>query len=255
MYYYLSKILAPLLSISNFLFLLIIIFILLNLKYKKKVFKLLLTNSILLIFFISFFPVGLFGLKILERDYYDQTLITKIDNIIVLGSSENFAATIKTNKTNLHNSSERLISTIKLSNDFPNAKIYFIGGDGQLIKSDSVDEVYVAKKFFTDINFNLTKVTFVGDTRNTIENIQAIKELNISNQSNILITSASHMKRVTLISEYFNVNFIPYAVDYRSISSRSFLNNLQKFDVTRNLSNFNKFINEIIGVIAFKLFY
>ena len=122
-------------------------------------------------------------------------------------------------------------------------------------KSNIVDEVYVAKKFFTDINFNLSKVTFIGETRNTIENIQALKQLNISNQSNILITSASHMKRVILISKYFNINFTPYAVDYRSISPKSFLNNLQKFDVTRNLSNFNKFINEIIGIIAFKLFY
>lgn len=231
------------------------ILILLNFKYKKKVFKLILMISISLFFFISFFPVGLFGLKILERDYYDQSLITKIDNIIVLGSSENLAATIKTNKTNLHNSSERLISTVKLSNDFPNAKIYFIGGDGQLIKSDTVDEVYVAKKFFADINFNLSNATFIANTRNTIENIQAIRELNISNQSNILITSASHMKRVILISEYFDVDFVPYAVDYRSISSKSFLNNLQNFDVSRNLSNFNKFISEIIGVIAFKLFY
>ena len=255
MYYYISKILAPLLNISNFLFLLIIILHLLNFKFKKKFFKLILTISLFLFIFISFLPVGSLGLKLLERDYYDQTPINKIDNIIVLGFSDNFESTIKTNKTNFHNSPNRLISAIKLSYDFPNAKIYFIGGDGNLSKSDSVDELYIAKKFFNDINFNLTKVIFVGDTRNTIENIQAIKKLNISNQSNILITSAFHMKRVILISKHFDVEFIPYAVDYKSISSKSFLNNLHRFDVTRNLSNFNKFINEIIGVIAFKLFY
>ena len=194
------------------------------------------------------------GLKYLEKDYYNQKEYANVDNIFVLGAAENLSATKETNKINLYDSSERLFSAIKLSLENPNAKIFFIGGNNNIIQS-SVDETIVAKEFFKDIGFDYNKITFISDTRNTIENIKAIKNLNIVNQSNILITSAFHMKRSLIISDHFEINLIPYAVDFRSTSNPKFINRIQKFDVTRNLSKFNIFANEIIGIFVFKLFY
>jgi len=123
-----------------------------------------------------------------------------------------------------------------------------------LIKND-IDETDVAESFFKDINFNYDKIIFIDDTRNTIENLIALKKYNLSNQVNVLITSAFHMKRVELISKKFELNLIPYAVDFRSITVSSFLNYFQRFSLASNLAQFDLFVREIIGIFAFKIFF
>ena len=100
-------------------------------------------------------------------------------------------------------------------------------------------------------------------TRNTIENLQAFKNQNINNKFNILVTSAYHMKRSMLIAKKFNIDVVPYAVDFRMTAylselkedKLSILNRIIGFSILSNLTNFNIFFREIIGILAFKLFY
>ena len=201
---------------------------------------------------IAFLPFGKFGLKYLEKDYINQTNIKNIKNIIVLSGSEDLVSTMKTNKVNLSGASERLITSIKLANQFENSKIYYVGGNGYIYKNN-LSEVTVAKKFYLDLNFDLNKIYFIGNTRNTIENIIEIKKLKIDDSISILITSAFHMKRTMMISEKFKLKFIPYAVDFRSISNQSVLNRYQRYSISSNLRDFDLFIKEIIGILAFKI--
>ena len=254
MYFYFSKILAPFLNPTNVIVILIIFFYFFSKKYKLKNLKKI--NKILLsiIFFIAFFPIGNFGIKFLELKYINQEKINNIDNIIVLAGSENILTTKITNKTNLGDGSERLISVVNLSNKYPNANIYFLGGDGHLIKNN-IDETDVARSFFKDVNFNYDKIIFIDDTRNTIENLESLKKYSLIKQVNVIITSAFHMKRVELISKKIGLNLIPYAVDFRSISTSNFLNYFQTFSLTNNLAKFDLFVREIIGIIAFKIFF
>ena len=135
----------------------------------------------------------------------------------------------------------------------PDAKIYFLGGQGFMVKTD-INESNVAKSFFSDVGFNTDRIYFVDDTRNTIENLRKITDLNISNKSNILITSAFHMKRVLIISSKFKLDLIPYAVDFRSINNDNLLNNYQNFKISDNLFNFDLFIRELLGIIYLKIF-
>ena len=253
MYFYFSKFLAPLLNLTNLLFILLIIFYLTNLK-KKIIFKLFSNLTLILLLLISFFPLGKFGLKYLEKDYISQDKIYKIDNIVVLAGSESIFSTQITNKLTLNDGSERLILSAKLASDYPKSKIYFLGGDGRLVKG-KMNEADVAKIFFSNINFDLNKIIFIDNTRNTIENLKAFKKISSLNQSNILITSAFHMKRSMLIANKLNINIKPYAVDFRSLDGLSFLNYYQKFSIADNLQFFNTFFREIVGIIAFKLFY
>ena len=201
---------------------------------------------------IAFLPFGKFGLKYLEKDYINQADIKDIKNIIVLSGSEDLVSTMKTNKVNLSGASERLITSIKLANQFENSKIYYVGGNGYIYKNN-LSEVTVAKKFYLDLNFDLNKIYFIGNTRNTIENIIEIKKLKIDDSISILITSAFHMKRTMMISEKFKLKFIPYAVDFRSISNQSVLNRYQRYSISSNLRDFDLFIKEIIGILAFKI--
>ena len=253
MYYYSSKILAPFLNLTNLLFFILIIFILINFK---KIFKhkKIIGFVLFLLIIISFFPVGKWGLKYLERDYFVQEKISNIDNIIVLSGSEDLISTNITKKLNLSESSERLIASVELADKYPSSIIYHLGGNAYLKKID-INENEVAKLFYKNIGFDLNRVKFIGNSRNTIENLNSIKNDSIFKKSNLIVTSAFHMKRVTLIAEKFNISFTPYAVDFRSLNYSSFLNYYQMFNISNNWSLFNIFFKEIIGILVFKMVY
>ena len=252
MYFYLSKLLAPLLNPTNLLFIFLIFFYLFNLKPKIK-FKLFSNIVLILLLLLSFFPLGNLGLRYLEKDYILQDKVYNVDNIIVLAGSENITSTEITKKLTLNNGSERLIISAKLALDNPDSKIYFLGGDGRLVNS-KFNEADVAKIFYSNIHFDLNRVIFIDNTRNTIENLKAFKKINTQNQSNILITSAFHMKRSMLIAKELDLNIKPFGVDFRSVNNFNILNYYQKFNIAENWQSFNIFLREIIGILAFKLF-
>ena len=236
MYFYLSKILAPLLNPTNFLFLaLIILFLIYYINKKKIIFKLL-TIIIFLLSTISFLPIGNFGLKYLEKDFSNKESYQNIDNIVVLSGSD-----------------YRLLASIKLGNKYKNTKIYYVGGNAYLIKSDINDEINKAKKIYEELNFDMTRVNFVGQSRNTIENFKEIEKLNLIDSKTVLITSAYHMKRSMIIAKDSGLKLMPYVVDSKTNHHSSLINIYQDFNISRNLANFNLFFREIIGIIVFKL--
>ena len=253
MYFYLSKLVAPLLNPTNLLFILLIIFYLANLKTKFR-FKFFLNIILTLLLLISFFPLGNSGLKYLEKDFIIRDKLYKVDNIVVLAGSENIASTKIIKELSLNSGAERLIVSVKLALDYPNSKIYYLGGDGYLVKN-KIDEVDMTKIFYSNIHFDLNRVNFIDNTRNTIENLKAFKKINTLNQSNILITSAFHMKRSMLIAKELNLSIQPYAVDFRSVNNFNILNYYQRLSIADNWQSFNIFFKEIIGIMAFKLFY
>lgn len=254
MYFYLSKILAPFLNLTNLIFLFIILGYLLNFFYPKKKIKIFIILNIILLLVISILPIGNFGLKYLERDYLVQQELNNIDNIIILAGSENIYLTHNTKKLNLNNGSERLIASIKLANENSNAKIYFLGGDGNLQKY-KIDETTVAKKFYNDVAFETIRINFINNTRNTIENLTELKKIADLDKNNVLITSAFHMKRAMLIAKQLNITLTPYAVDFRHGDHFSFINFYQNFGISGNLRTADLFFREFIGILAFKLFY
>ena len=254
MYFYLSKILAPLLNLTNFLFFFLILGSLFNFFYPQKKIKIFVILNIILLLVISILPIGKFGLKYLEKDYLVQQELNNIDNIIILAGSENIYLTHNTKKLNLNNSSERLIASIKLANENINAKIYFLGGDGNL-KKHKIDETIVAKNFYNDVAFETIRVKFISNTRNTIENLMELKKIGDLDKNNVLITSAFHMKRSMLIAKQLNIKLTPYAVDFRSGDYFSFINFYQYFSISNNLRSADLFFREFIGILAFKLFY
>ena len=213
-------------------------------------------KSLIIILFlvISFFPVGNIGLKYLEKKFINQPQIFHIDNIIVLAGSENLQLTKNTKKLNLNSGSERLIASVKLANKYKNSKIYFLGGDGNLIKN-SIDETIVAKQFYKDINFDLNRIYFVNNTRNTYENLEEFKKIVDNDEQNILITSAFHMPRSLSIAKKLNIKLFPYAVDFRADNFYSLINYYQTFSISKNLSSFDIFFRELLGILAVKLIY
>ena len=254
MYFCLSKITAPFLNITNILILIIILLVFFcNISSRKKI-NFVKNFIVILFFFISFLPIGNFGLKYLEYNFLNQKKLIYVDNIIILAGSENINHTKITSKTNLNDGSERLIASVKLGLENTNSNIFFLGGDGNLIKND-YDETDVAKKFYSDVGFDVSRVKFIKNTRNTIENLQKFKIHANNKKINVLITSAFHMKRAMMIAKKLDIDLIPYAVDFRSINDLSPINYYQRFKAAENIRAFDIFFRELLGIVAFKLFY
>ncbi len=238
----------------NFLIIILIFLYLINKKKNILVIYKINKLIILILFIIGIFPIGNIGLKNLEKDYLIQPEIDKIENIIILGGTFRTHNSFVLDKIELSNQSERLITSIKLFIKHPNSKIYFVGGDANLV-SQNKNEIDLAKIFFNEMDLDLNRIEFIPNSRNTIESFKSLNNLNIKDKKNILITSAFHMKRSMLISKKYNFNLIPYAVDFRSISTPGALNKYQYFDIVSNLGKFNLFFREILGIVAFKFFY
>jgi uncharacterized SAM-binding protein YcdF (DUF218 family) len=262
LYFFFSKILAPFLNLINLLLISLLLIFLINFKFKNKLITDLRNVMMILFFFLVFFPIGKLGLTYLEKDFFYQKKLNKVDNILVLAGPENASRTEISNKLNIGDGSERLIASIKLAREFKNSKIVFLGGDGKLIKK-KFNEVSVAKLFYQDVGFDLNRIIFIDNTRNTVENLKSFKDLFGNDQSNVLITSAFHMKRSIMIANKFNLKLIPYAVDFRSNLNTfvekkkefSILNYIQTFNVLNNLNSFNIFFRELLGILAFKIFF
>ena len=256
MYFFLSKILAPFLNLTNLLIFILIASYFLKKFFFKKIIKSINYLTIFLLIIFSFFPIGKNLINTLEKKHLISKIPNNYEYIAVLAGSEDAYTTSITNKVSLDSSVERLIASVKLANEIDKSKIIFVGGSGYL-KEHPLDEADVARIFFADINFNLDRVIFINDTKNTIENLKKLKKLNIEHRDNlILITSAFHMDRVLLISKKLNLNIIPYAVDFRSYSGSGkdgFINYYQRFSLVSNLQALNLYFRELLGIIAVKI--
>ena len=236
MYYYLSKFLGPLLNPTNFLFIILIILFILYSISKRKIILGTLNINIFLIIIVAFLPTGSLGLKYLEKDFINKKEYKNIKNILVLSGAD-----------------ERIIASISLAYQYPDAKVYYVGGNAYLVKNNDNHDPSIAKKFYNDLNFDMDRVNFIGKSRNTIENFKEIKELNLKYTETVLITSAYHMKRSMMIAEKQGVKVLPYPVNPIKRSKTPLLNSYQVFDLANNLSKFNTFFREILGIIAFKI--
>ena len=203
---------------------------------KRKIILKILSLNIFLIIIVAFFPTGSLGLKYLEKDFIIKKEYKNIKNILVLSGAD-----------------ERIIASISLAYQYPDAKVYYVGGNAYLIKNNDNDDPTIAKKFYNDLNFDMDRVNFIGKSRNTIENFKEIKELNLKYSETVLITSAYHMKRSMMIAEKQGVKVLPYPVNPIKRSKTPLLNSYQVFDLSNNLSKFNTFFREILGIIAFKI--
>ena len=254
MYNFLSQLLNPFLVFSNLITIVFLIFFLLHLIFKKKILKYINNIIIFILLIFCFIPIGYYSLYYLEKDFINQKKIESIDNIIILSGSEKPSLTFLTQKINLNDGSERLIEAVRLTKNNKNANILFLGGASEY--NNDFNESNVAKQFFENINFDMKKVRFFPNSSNTIENLKDLIKIIDNNENNVVITSAFHMKRTKIISEELGINIVPFAVDHRSIliNDSSMFNIYNDFDIGKNISMFNIFFREMMGILAVKIF-
>jgi len=239
LYFYISKIVSPLIIPSNILIFLLIIFFYIGF-IKKKFFVRKFFIFIFVIFsIISVFPIGNNLIYFfLEKKFYKPEIPSKIDYIFVPSGS------IK-----------RTIFALNFLNNLniKDVKIIFSSGIPYLDKNNSKDsEAILVKSLISSSKISTENIIFLPNARNTFENFKRLNEFLIKKnktQSKILlITDAFHMKRSLMMAKKFNLNISSLPSNYiTKKDSVGLISFYQNISVVNNLRNFDTFIKELIS--------
>ena len=240
LYFFISKIVTPLIIPSNILiFLLIISFYIGFIKNKFFVRKFFI--SIFVIFsIISLFPIGNNLIYFfLEKKFYNPEIPDKIDYIFVPSGS------IKRTITALN-----FLNNLNLKG----VKIIFSSGIPYLDKNNSKDnEASLVNSLISSSKISSENIIFLPNARNTFENFKRLDEFlikkNIEQSKILLITDAYHMKRSLMIAKKFNINISGLPSNY--VTKKDFvglINSYQNISIVKNLREFDIFIKELISI-------
>lgn len=252
LFFYISKLVWLLISPDSFLLILIILSLLFLYMGRLQLVKVCLTITSSLLLVIAFFPVGEWLLYTLESHFQTSPVLPeKIDGIIVLSGAEDAVLSSLWEQVELNGAAERDLMFLALAKKHPEAKLVFSGGSGSLTMQEHKG-ADVAKKLFKQLGFDVAKIIFERESRNTYENIILSKKIiqPDKNQNWVLITTGWHMPRSVGIACKANWAVIPYPVDHAT--KKGDLLRID-FDLLANLNTLNTGIKEWLGLFAYYL--
>jgi uncharacterized SAM-binding protein YcdF (DUF218 family) len=212
-----SKILSPLADPRSVAFLVLVLGVLLLWTPWRRFGRLLATLAVLGAAVCIALPVGEWLLKPIEQRFSRPvTMPEKVDGIIVLGGD--FDAKLATERGPLspgRNGAPRLMAAAELARFYPDAKVVFAGGSGNLFDQE-IREADIAAKILLAMGVDLSRVVFERDSRNTYENALNAFRLVLPkpDETWVLVTSASHMPRAIGCFRRIDWTVVPYPVDY-----------------------------------------
>ena len=243
-YFTISKLLTPLVLISNFLVGSLVISFYFGVLKNKIFFKKIFIILFVIFFVISVFPMGkLLTYYFLEKNFYKQIVPKNINFIFVPSGSQ-----------------ERLISAIDIKNKYKleDVKILYSSGNPYLDKKNSIDqERLIINTIIENSKINPSDIIFLPEARNTFENIIRLNDyllqIDKKNSKILLISQAFHLKRCLIISKKYNLNISGYASSYLTKNfSTGIVNSYQKACVTCNLSYIDRFFKESLSILFAK---
>lgn len=256
MFFYISKYFWIIAAPLNFLALCLLIGCLLILAKKTHALaKRLIAISVISFLILGFVPIGKNLLVFLEtrHDIPSNQNISNMEGIIILGGCIHPKMSDHYKYPVIIDSCERITQGLTLLNTYPNKKLIFTGGSGQ-VSSQNFKEADIAKMLFSNLNINMETIYFENQSKNTFENALLTKELlNKNQQLNkdgkwLLITSAFHMPRASRLFCAQDIDILSYPTDHRTYGRYNFTPNL---DVLGNFTALHTASKEIIGFIVY----
>jgi uncharacterized SAM-binding protein YcdF (DUF218 family) len=174
------------------------------------------------------------------------------DGIVVLGGAIDSEITVARHSLELDNSAERVFAMLELSRRFPNAKIVFSGGSGNLIQN-SVPEAPIAGQLMQDFGVAPERIVLEDQSRTTAENATFAYRLAEPKPGErwLLVTSAFHMPRSIAAFRAAGFEAEAYPVDWRT---RGWGDALQPFDkLSAGLARTDVAVHEWSGLFAYWL--
>ena len=139
------------------------------------------------------------------------------DGIIVLGGAIDSEVTTARNSIELDASAERILAMLRLARRFPQARIAFSGGSGNLFL-DSVSEAPIAAKLLEEFGVSRDRILLETASRTTTENAIMLRQMLAPKQGErwLLVTSAYHMPRAIGAFRKAGFEVEAYPVDWRT---------------------------------------
>lgn len=201
--------------------------------------------------FFAVVPVGDIAIRALENRFpIPQILPEKVDGIIALGGIVDQFLSENRGQVSIGNGVERLTEMVRLANRYPEAKVFFTGGSGNLFRQD-LKESTVVRQLLDELGFDSGRVVFEEQSRNTVENAEFTKALvnPQDGQTWLLVTSAFHMPRSVGCFRAADFDVIPYPVDYITKNEPFAL----QFTVINGVSRANAALHEWLGLLSYYL--
>jgi len=177
----------------------------------------LLIASVVLLAICGFSPLGKLVLYPLESRFppWDAARGAP-DGIVVLGGSIDPDLSAAHGLPVFKGAVDRVIAVAALAHRYPNARIIFSGGSGNLISGDAREADY-ASAVFESLGVPKQRLTMERRSRNTQENAEFSKMIAApkSGERWLLVTSAYHMPRSVGLFRKAGFAVEPYPVDWR----------------------------------------
>jgi uncharacterized SAM-binding protein YcdF (DUF218 family) len=160
-------------------------------------------------------PIAYWVLTPLEQRFAANPKPAKVDGIIILGGAIRAGNSIRHQQPAVNESAERIIVGALLAKQYPQAKIVFSGGSGDL-RHQSLREADAAGPLLISLGVEPSRLILERDSRNTWENALDSKALvhPAPGETWLLLTSAWHMPRSVGIFRKVGWPVVPYPVDY-----------------------------------------
>jgi len=252
-FFVLSKTLGVIILPTNFLLLLGLFAALLLLTRFCAAGRKLLVLSIVLLAICAFSPLGNVLLYFLESRFPPWDARSGApDGIIVLGGPIDADISEAHNVPVIRNAADRIVAGVALARKYPNARVIFTGGSGNLISNDAREADYAAM-VFDSLGIDRSRLIIERRSRNTLENAEFSKAIANPKRGErwLLVTSAFHMPRAVGLFRKAGFPVEPYPVDWRTGDK----SDLASFTTaaTDGLLKTDIAIREWIGLIAYRL--
>lgn len=201
---------------------------------------------------LTLLPMGDWLLSPLESRFpVNPELPGEVDGIVVLGGAASAQLSAMWDQPEVTEAAERYLAFISLGREFPDARLVFAGGTGSL-RHPGFGEARVAQQLLDDQGFEVGRVQFETESRNTHENAIRSKQITSPGPGEnwILITTSWHMPRAVGVFCQANWPVVPWPVDHYTLPEE--LLRLE-FDLTENLRRFKMAQKEWIGLAAYYL--
>jgi uncharacterized SAM-binding protein YcdF (DUF218 family) len=211
----------------------------------------LLIASVVLLAICGFSPLGKLVLYPLESRFppWDAARGAP-DGIVVLGGSIDPDLSAAHGLPVFKGAVDRVIAVAALAHRYPNARIIFSGGSGNLISGDAREADY-ASAVFESLGVPKQHLTMERRSRNTQENAEFSKMIAApkSGERWLLVTSAYHMPRSVGLFRKAGFAVEPYPVDWR-VGGRADILTLSSLS-SEGLDRVDTGIREWMGLAAY----
>lgn len=217
MFFVLSKTIGVMLLPSNFLIGIGLLGVVLCVTRFAPLGRKLMIASIVLLAIGGLSPLGNWLLYPLESRFPPWNPAEGApDGIIVLGGPIDADLSAAHDATVIRTAADRIFATAALARQYPNTRIVYSGGSGNLISTAAKESDYAAK-LLESLGIPASRLIMERQSRNTQENAEFSKELvkPKSGERWLLVTSAYHMPRSIGLFRKAGFPVEPYPVDWR----------------------------------------